>query len=241
VTDNKTANPKPRAKPPAPANDEAGDQRQAAIFLGVIMVLAVAGAIYFAMHRKEPATPPAQPPAAQATPVEHSHALKGPRWRHHSPAPVVQEAPPAPPPPPQESGPVDVPSATLTPQPTAAQEATAPSPPPVPKTAPKGSAPPASAFGGVGVRLDSGKSGGVIETVYPDTPAARAGLQPGDVIVGVDGVDVSSMPASNVTTRIKGQDGTAVSLTYIHNGALLTVVLPRVILQPQVFTGESGK
>jgi carboxyl-terminal processing protease len=51
-----------------------------------------------------------------------------------------------------------------------------------------------------------------IVAVYPKTPAERAGLQPGDKIIGVNGVDVTTHQLEEVTALTKGRPGTKVTL-----------------------------
>ncbi len=48
--------------------------------------------------------------------------------------------------------------------------------------------------GMLGVRLVPAPTGAGVEQAMPDTPAAKAGLRPGDVIIKVNGDDVSELP-----------------------------------------------
>ena len=58
------------------------------------------------------------------------------------------------------------------------------------------------------------KSGALICSVYPGTPAAKAGLAAGDVITSVNGQTVSS--ANGLTTIMsKYKPGSTVSLGYL--------------------------
>ena len=81
-------------------------------------------------------------------------------------------------------------------------------------------APVASAgYLGVGtVDSSDGGLGAQIRTVEAGTPAAAAGLQPGDVIVGVDGSDVSGQADLGRAIRTAGPGGT-IKLTIDRNGA----------------------
>lgn len=51
-----------------------------------------------------------------------------------------------------------------------------------------------------------------ISKPYEGTPSAEAGLLPGDVIVSVDGTEVTGMELNRVVTLIKGEEGTSVTL-----------------------------
>ncbi|MBC7104553.1 MAG: PDZ domain-containing protein, partial [Firmicutes bacterium] len=57
---------------------------------------------------------------------------------------------------------------------------------------------------GVGMRLEPGDGYPVVGEVFPDSPARRAGIRPGDIIVQVDGQDVGGLAVGEVVTRIRG-------------------------------------
>lgn len=65
---------------------------------------------------------------------------------------------------------------------------------------------------GLGIKL-GGDLPGLITEVAPESPAARAGLQVGDVIVAVDGREMSGTDTQNLATALTGAAGTTVSLT----------------------------
>jgi carboxyl-terminal processing protease len=67
-------------------------------------------------------------------------------------------------------------------------------------------------FSGVGLNVSPVKRGLRIASVLPDTPADRAGLTEGDLIVAVDGESIAGVPADVATARIKGPPGTEVEL-----------------------------
>ncbi len=51
-----------------------------------------------------------------------------------------------------------------------------------------------------------------ISRPYEGTPSAEAGLLPGDVLVSVDGTEVTGMDLNRVVSLIKGEEGTTVTL-----------------------------
>jgi carboxyl-terminal processing protease len=65
-------------------------------------------------------------------------------------------------------------------------------------------------YGGIGARM-RGPQATVVE-VFPDTPAERAGLQPGDTIVGVDGQSATDLKLDEVIRLVRGTEGTPVVL-----------------------------
>jgi carboxyl-terminal processing protease len=74
-------------------------------------------------------------------------------------------------------------------------------------------------FTGIGVQvgpnlvgLDPGHPGLLIARVFNSSPAARAGLKPGEVIVGVDGRGLAHLDVGRAAALIKGSPGTNVEL-----------------------------
>jgi len=71
----------------------------------------------------------------------------------------------------------------------------------------------AGSFEGIGAEI--GKKDGQIVIVAPlkDSPAQKAGLRPGDMIVDVDGKTIIDMTASETVKLIRGKGGTKVKIT----------------------------
>jgi membrane-associated protease RseP (regulator of RpoE activity) len=65
---------------------------------------------------------------------------------------------------------------------------------------------------GIGAKLASGKKGLVLETVFPGSPAEKAGLRPGETILTIDGASVAGIDVTNAVKQIVGPDGTEVRL-----------------------------
>jgi carboxyl-terminal processing protease len=76
------------------------------------------------------------------------------------------------------------------------------------------------------------------------SPAQRAGLRPGDVIVRVDGQDVSALTLDELVRRVRGPAGTSVTLTVIHAGETrltdLVVVRARITVPSVTWTRLPG-
>jgi carboxyl-terminal processing protease len=70
-------------------------------------------------------------------------------------------------------------------------------------------------FPGIGVMIDVDEKTRQITVLVPTpgSPAAKAGLMPGDVIEAVDGQSTADVPIMDVVKRIKGPAGTKVTLT----------------------------
>ena len=70
----------------------------------------------------------------------------------------------------------------------------------------------AGAFGGLGLQVDMAE--GLVRVVapMPGTPAARAGLQRGDLIVRFDDQPVQGMALTEAISRMRGEPGTSITL-----------------------------
>ena len=82
-------------------------------------------------------------------------------------------------------------------------------------------------FEGVGMTVEEIPRGLRVLTVYENSPAARGGLRPGDVITEVDGDSIAGASSEESTTRIKGPAGTPVKLTVRSDGRERVLTLRR--------------
>ena len=73
-------------------------------------------------------------------------------------------------------------------------------------------------FGGLGIEIT--QESGFIKVISPidDTPAKRAGVKAGDLIVAIDGVTVLGMTLEDAVDKIKGAPNTKVSVTIRRQG-----------------------
>jgi carboxyl-terminal processing protease len=69
-------------------------------------------------------------------------------------------------------------------------------------------------FNGVGLLLEESPEGPVVVRAIPDTPAAEAGIEAGEIIVSVDGEDVRDLPLSAIVDLVTGEAGTDVTIGF---------------------------
>lgn len=75
-----------------------------------------------------------------------------------------------------------------------------------------------ASFAGIGVSIDPKPAGLEVVRVFDASPAQRAGLKVGDLIVGVNGRSLHKLPADTSVALIKGPPGTEVRLTVKSRG-----------------------
>ena len=68
-------------------------------------------------------------------------------------------------------------------------------------------------FFGIGMEISKKNNNIVIISPLPGTPAEKAGLQPNDIILKIDGKDATQLSSQEAANLIKGPKGTTVTLT----------------------------
>jgi C-terminal processing protease CtpA/Prc len=68
----------------------------------------------------------------------------------------------------------------------------------------------------------------IVRGVPPRSFSERAGLQPNDVVVAVDGVDVTNATADEVIAALRGPSGSVARLKIARGGNVVEVAVERV-------------
>lgn len=74
-------------------------------------------------------------------------------------------------------------------------------------------------YAGLGVVVTSRDQQLVVIAPIDDTPAAKAGLKPGDVILKIDGAPVDPQDVAASIDKLRGKAGTKITLTLVHDQA----------------------
>ncbi len=73
-------------------------------------------------------------------------------------------------------------------------------------------------FGGLGIEV--GMEDGFVRVISPidDTPAARGGVESGDLIIKLDGVSVKGLTLNEAVERMRGPKGSDITITIVREG-----------------------
>jgi carboxyl-terminal processing protease len=94
-------------------------------------------------------------------------------------------------------------------------------------------------YSGVGLTISA--DGGMVKVISPmdDSPAAKAGVQAGDVISSIEGQNAAGLTVSQVSEKLRGAVGTSIRVTFLRDGSdPLEVVLTREVIKVQSVTGR---
>jgi len=94
-------------------------------------------------------------------------------------------------------------------------------------------------YSGVGLTISS--EGGLVKIISPmdGGPAARAGVNAGDVISAIDGQSASGLTVSQVSDKLRGAVGTTIKVTFLRDGEEpREVTLTREVIRIESVTGR---
>ncbi|WP_437879628.1 S41 family peptidase [Pseudomonas sp. LRF_L74] len=87
-------------------------------------------------------------------------------------------------------------------------------------------------FGGLGIEV--GQEDGFLKVVTPidDTPASRAGIQPGDLIIKIDDQPTKGVSLTEAVDKMRGKAGSKIKLTLVREGGQpFDVTLERAVIK----------
>ena len=80
---------------------------------------------------------------------------------------------------------------------------------------------------GIGIEVTTSADFPVVDSVFPDSPAAKAGMKTGDAIVKIDGHDVRGQNPDQTSNLIRGKAGTSVAITVQRGGQQIDLTVVR--------------
>lgn len=84
---------------------------------------------------------------------------------------------------------------------------------------------------GIGVQLEDRDGRVVVAAPIEGSPADRAGIEAGDVLVAVNGRSVDGEDLGRIADRVKGPEGTRVEITVLRDGEEKTFYLERAEIE----------
>lgn len=83
-------------------------------------------------------------------------------------------------------------------------------------------------YKGIGAAVSEKEGGPLVEYVYPGSPAEKAGLLAGDIVLKVDGISVESLSLNYIVENlIQGLAGSSLEMVVNRNGAEVTLRITR--------------
>lgn len=93
-------------------------------------------------------------------------------------------------------------------------------------------------FSGIGAEIGERDAGITVIAPLPDTPAERAGVMTDDIIAAIDGESTAGFSVEEAVKRIRGEAGTAVTLTLVRDESALDVSIVREQIHTDSVTWE---
>lgn len=97
----------------------------------------------------------------------------------------------------------------------------------------------AESFGGLGISVWNGKSGVKIAGVIPNSPADNIGLKAGDLIVSVNGTELSGVEPAAQVNHIRGEAGSTINLVIDREGTIFSVSTKRKGIEVQILEAQT--
>ena len=89
---------------------------------------------------------------------------------------------------------------------------------------------------GITIQVNEDVDGLLVIQVNKNGPAYEAGIQAGDVMIAVGGVDIRGMTTDETATLVKGEEGTYVEITFLRDGEEITFSVERRAVAVEVVT-----
>ena len=96
-----------------------------------------------------------------------------------------------------------------------------------------------NSYVGIGITIEEEETGGLLVVqLSPGGGAETAGIQVGDIVIGVGGQSISEIGSTAATNLIRGEEGTSVSVAVLRDGTELTFQVVRRLIEVPVAQGK---
>ena len=85
-------------------------------------------------------------------------------------------------------------------------------------------------YAGIGANIEEVKGQYIISSIYKDSPADKAGLMIGDIILKINDKDITGKSYDELDLILKGEPGTPVNINAIHDGQKKTLSMKRAMI-----------
>jgi hypothetical protein len=85
-------------------------------------------------------------------------------------------------------------------------------------------------FGGVGALLGQTREGIAFTSLFDGLPAAKAGVQQGDLLRKIDGQSVEGLSVADAIQRLRGEEGSIVRVTIERSGQSMDFAITRAVI-----------
>lgn len=82
-------------------------------------------------------------------------------------------------------------------------------------------------FVGIGVSYFDSNGSYIVDRVFIDSPADKAGVEPGDIIYKVDGEDVTGIGSDALVDKVRGEENTVVGIDFIRGNETVHLDITR--------------
>lgn len=86
-------------------------------------------------------------------------------------------------------------------------------------------------FGGLGLYIEMVDGGVLVIEPFAESPAQAAGIEAGDLIVGVDGAEIGDLNGAGAVARLRGPPGSEVRVALVRAGRTLEVTVTRELIE----------